>query len=115
MFTFLEPESFYVDTLLEQRVMRHSVHFLQGYAKKALMELPDELCAQADCVMTLRLAVQTEALARFPKLKVMIHIGVGYDRVDRITRAERGITVCKVPNNGTQEAADWAVTRSLAA
>lgn len=108
--TVLEPESLYPDTLLEQRVMGDSVRILQGNAKKALMELPDELCAQADGLMTLRLAVPKEALARFPKLKVVIRMGVGYDRVDRAYCAERGITVCNVPDYGTQEVADTAVT-----
>lgn len=108
--TVLEPESLYPDTLLEQRVMGDTVRILQGSAKKALIELPDELCAQADGLMTLRLAVPREALEKFPKLKVVIRMGVGYDRVDRAYCAERGITVCNIPDYGTQEVADTAVT-----
>ncbi|WP_431303537.1 hypothetical protein [Sediminicoccus sp. BL-A-41-H5] len=94
MLTVLEPESLYPDTLLEQRVMGSTIRILQGQAKKALMELPDELCAQADGLTTLRLAMPKEALARFPKLKVVIRMSVGY---------------------GRQQLSDTAVTRSLAA
>jgi C-terminal binding protein len=83
MLTVLEPEPLYPDTLLEQPVMGDSVPILQGNAKKALIELPDELCAQADGLMTPRLAVPKEALQKFPKLKRVIRTGVGYDRVDR--------------------------------
>ncbi|UPY37999.1 C-terminal binding protein [Sediminicoccus sp. KRV36] len=111
--TVLEPESLYPDTLLEQRVMGDTVRILQGNAKKALIELPDELCAQADGLMTLRLAVPKEALAKFPKLKVVIRMGVGYDRVDRAYCAERGIIVCNVPDYGTQEVADTAIALAV--
>ncbi len=113
MLTVLEPESLYPDTLLEQRVMGDSVRILQGGAKKSLLELPDELCAQAEGLMTLRLAVPKEALARFPKLRVVIRMGVGYDRVDRAYCAERGITVCNVPDYGTQEVADTAIALAV--
>lgn len=113
MLTVLEPESLYPDTLLEQRVMGETVRILQGSAKKSLLELPDELCAQADGLMTLRLAVPKEALQRFPKLKVVIRMGVGYDRVDRAYCAERGITVCNVPDYGTQEVADTAIALAV--
>ena len=94
MFAVLEPDSLCPDTLTEQRVMGPRVRILHGTAKKVLMELPDELCAQADGLMTLRLAVPKETLARFPKLKVVIRVGVGNDR---------------------QELADTDVNRSLAA
>lgn len=111
--TVLEPESLYPDTLLEKRVMGDTVRILQGNAKKSLLELPDELCAQVDGLMTLRLAVPREALQKFPKLKVVIRMGVGYDRVDRAYCAERGITVCNVPDYGTQEVADTAIALAV--
>lgn len=114
MLTVLEPESLYPDTLLEQRVMGPSVRILQGNARKAITELDDALCAEVEGLMTLRLAVPAEALAKFPKLRVVIRMGVGYDRVDRVECARRGITVCNVPDYGTQEVADTAVTLAAA-
>ncbi len=112
--TIVEPESLYPDTTLEQRICGEGVRILQGTAKKSLLELPDDLCAQADGLMTLRLAVPAEALAKFPKLKVVVRMGVGYDRVDRAECARRGITVCNVPDYGTAEVADTAITMALA-
>jgi C-terminal binding protein len=41
-------------------------------------------------------------------------MGVGYDKVDRAACARRGITVCNVPDYGTQEVADTAVTLAAA-
>jgi C-terminal binding protein len=113
MLTVLEPESLYPDTALEQRIMGEGVRILTGQAKKSLLELPDALCAEVDGLMTLRMAVPAEALAKFPKLKVVIRMGVGYDRVDRAECARRGILVCNTPDYGTQEVADTAIALTV--
>jgi C-terminal binding protein len=112
--TVLEPEGLYPDTTLEQRIMGPGVRILQGACKASLAELPDELCQQADALMTLRMAVPADQIARFPKLRVIIRMGVGYDRVDRAAAAARGIKVCTVPDYGTQEVAEFAVLMALA-
>ncbi len=112
--TVLEPEGLYPDTDLEQRVMGPVVRILRGTCKSSLAELPDELCQQADALMTLRMWVPADQIARFPKLKVIVRMGVGYDRVDRVAAAARGIKVCNVPDYGTQEVAEFAVLMALA-
>ena len=112
--TVLEPEGLYPDTDLEQRVMGPSVRVLQGSCKSSLAELPDAICQQAEGLMTLRMAVPADQIARFPKLKVIVRMGVGYDRVDRVAAAARGIKVCNVPDYGTQEVAEFAVLMALA-
>lgn len=114
MLTVLEPESLYPDTALEERVFGPGVRVLRGAAKASLLELPDELCAEAAGLMTLRMAVPAEALARFPRLCVVVRMGVGYDRVDRAACAARGIRVCNVPDYGTEEVADTAIALALA-
>lgn len=111
--TVLEPEGLYPDTELEQRIMGPSVRILRGNAKASLAELPDSLLAEADGLMTLRMSVPADQLARFPKLKVVVRMGVGYDRVDRAACAARGITVCNVPDYGTQEVAEFAVLLAM--
>jgi phosphoglycerate dehydrogenase-like enzyme len=88
--TVLEPEGLYPTTELEQRIMGPGVRILQGACKASLAELPDELCQQAEGLMTLRMAVPADQIARFPKLKVVIRMGVGYDRVDRAACARLG-------------------------
>jgi phosphoglycerate dehydrogenase-like enzyme len=111
--TVLEPEGLYPDTILEQGILGPDVRILQGNAKSSLAELPDSLLAEAEGLMTLRMAVPAEQIARMPKLKVVVRMGVGYDRVDRAACAARGITVCNVPDYGTQEVAEFAVLLAL--
>ena len=53
-------------------------------------------------------------IARFPRLKAVVRMGVGYDRLDRETLAARGVTVCNVPDYGTTEVADHAMALALA-
>ena len=107
--TVLEPEGLYPDTIPEQEILGPGVRMLQGNAKTSLADLPDALCAEVDGLMTLRMWVPAEQIARFPKLKVIVRMGVGYDRVDRAAAAARGITVCNLPDYGTQEVAEFAV------
>lgn len=72
-------------------------------------------CATRSIAWTLRLAAPKGALAGFPKLKVVIRMGLGSGRVDCVNWAERGLTLCNMPDNGIQEMADAAMTCSLAA
>jgi C-terminal binding protein len=111
--TVLEPEGLYPDTRLEQEILGPGVRLLQGNAKSSIAELPDSLLAEVDGLMTLRMAVPAEQIARFPKLKVVVRMGVGYDRVDRAACAARGIKVCNVPDYGTMEVAEFAVLLAL--
>src|SRR4051812_25739675 len=111
--TVLEPEGLYPDTSLEQGILGPDVRILQGNAKSSLAELPDSLLAEIEGLMTLRMAVPAEQIARMPKLRVVVRMGVGYDRVDRAACATRGITVCNVPDYGTQEVAEFAVLLAL--
>ncbi len=114
MLNVLEPEGLYPDTALEDRIFAGGARVLQGRARASLAEVPDALCAEADALMTLRMAVPADQLARFPKLRAVVRMGVGYDRVDRAECARRGITVCNIPDYGTEEVADHAIALVLA-
>jgi len=111
--TILEPEGLYPDNSVEEPVLAGGARVVRGAAVAALDELPDALCEQADALMTLRMAVPAAQLARFPKLRVVVRMGVGYDRVDRAECARRGITVCNIPDYGTEEVADHAISLAL--
>ena len=83
--TVLEPEGLYPDTSLEQRIMGPPVRILQGACKVSLAELPDALCEQADALMTLRMAVPADQIARFlPSEDSRHRSGDGFDQTKNV-------------------------------
>jgi C-terminal binding protein len=82
-------------------------------AKPSFAELDPNDCAAADGVMIMRWAVTAADLDRFPRLRCVVHMGVGYDRFDRKALSARNILVCNVPDYGTTEVADHAMALLL--
>ena len=54
-------------------------------------------------------AVPDALMARLPRLKVIAHMGVGYDSIDAAAAARRGIVVTNTPDVLTEEVADTAL------
>ncbi|WP_431282982.1 C-terminal binding protein [Humitalea sp. 24SJ18S-53] len=115
MLTVLEPEAMYPDTSVEQEVLGRNVRILHGGAPhdRDLSLLSDDVCAEVDGLFIFRHWLRAADIARFPKLKVVVRMGVGYDRLDRKTLAERQVRVCNVPDYGTMEVADHAIALAL--
>jgi C-terminal binding protein len=107
------PELLEPDTALEAGI-------LAPYANVAfhdvaqIADLDAALCREADGLLVFRHHVTRSDFDRFPRLSVLVRIGVGYDRIDLITAAERDILVCNVPDYGTTEIADHAMALVLA-
>jgi C-terminal binding protein len=77
-------------------------------------ELDAAECAVVDGLMVFRHHITGEHLARFPKLRALVRMGVGFDRVDLAAAARQGIVVCNVPDYGTTEIADHTIGLVLA-
>lgn len=112
--TVLYSENNYPDDSVERAIYASDVRILVPKATASLADLSDEECAQADGLMILRYKVTEKDLARFPKLRFVCRMGVGYDGIDRVACAARQIVVLNVPDYGTTEVADHAMALALA-
>lgn len=104
----LELEGLSPDDTVEQRIWDQTPHnydvkFIRANLSpggdgetKPISSLSDELCASVDGLMVFRHYLTKEDIARFLRLKVVVRMGVGYDRLDRAALAERNITVSDV-------------------
>ena len=112
--TVLYSENNYPDDSVERRIYGPDVRVVFPRSSTSLADLPDEDCAAADGLMILRYKVREEDLARFPNLKAICRMGVGYDNLDRAAAAKRNIAILNVPDYGTTEVADHAMALFLA-
>ena len=111
--TVLYPEAMYPDLSVEHRLYGPKVRVLMRDSG-TLAELDPADCEAADGLMIFRQFLRAEDFSRFPRLKAVVRMGVGYDRLDRKEAAARGIIVCNVPDYGTTEVADHALALALA-
>jgi phosphoglycerate dehydrogenase-like enzyme len=112
MTTILFSEAAFTDVAYERGLFGPDVEIIRRDVD-ALAELDDADCRRTDGLMLFRHFLPAEQMARFPKLKVVVRMGVGYDRIDRAEAARRGITVCNCPDYGTTEVADHAVALAM--
>src|SRR5437588_4970399 len=110
--TVLYPEARQQPDHLETGVFGSDLRIVKRDAG-ALSELSDADCAEADGLMIMGFGVTGADLARFPRLRAIVRMGVGYDKLDRPAAASRNILVCNVPDYGTTEVADHAIALAL--
>jgi phosphoglycerate dehydrogenase-like enzyme len=111
--TVLYPEERQIpDDSLEREIFGPEVRVLRRPAK-TLADLDAADCAEVDGLMIMRYAVTPEDLERFPRLRAIVRMGVGYDKIARPAAAARNILVCNVPDYGTTEVADHAMALAL--
>src|SRR5438132_3671388 len=111
--TVMYPEDRQIpDDSVEREIFGPEVHIIRR-TKTALAQLDPADCAEVDGLMIMRHAVSAEDMARFPRLRAIVRMGVGYDKIDRPAAAARNILVCNVPDYGTTEVADHAMALVL--
>ena len=113
MTTILYPEAMYPDDSEERRIFGPDATILRRDTT-VLAELSDADCAAVDGLMLFRQFLTAADLARFTRLRAVVRMGVGYDRIDRAAAAARGVLVCNVPDYGTTEVADHAIALAMA-
>jgi C-terminal binding protein len=112
--TVLYSENVYPDDSVERRIYGPDVRVIFPRESNSLADLSDADCAAAEGLMILRYKVTAADLPRFPKLRAICRMGVGYDNLDRAAAAQRQIMILNVPDYGTTEVADHAIALTLA-
>ncbi len=112
--TVLYSENAYGDDRVERQIYGPDARIVLPGPTGSLADLSDSDCASADGLMLLRFRLTAADLARFPKLRAVCRMGVGYDGIDRKACAERQVLVLNVPDYGTTEVADHAMSLALA-
>jgi phosphoglycerate dehydrogenase-like enzyme len=110
----LYSENLYPDDSVEKRVFGPEVRVIFPPESRSMADLSDADCAAADGLMILRYKVTAADLTRFPRLRAICRMGVGYDNLDRVAAAARQIMILNVPDYGTTEVADHAIALALA-
>jgi C-terminal binding protein len=111
--TVLYSENSYADDSVERRIYGPDVRIIFPAASSSIADLSDADCAAAEGLMILRFKVNANDLKRFPRLRAICRMGVGYDNLDRVAAAERQIMILNVPDYGTTEVADHAMALAL--
>jgi phosphoglycerate dehydrogenase-like enzyme len=93
---------------------------LQDCADVRLIRLHSEeefapYSSRADAIILWHhLQFTSDLLGKLPRTRLIVRNGVGYDNVDIVAAGESGIRVANVPDYGTEEVADHAITLTLA-
>jgi phosphoglycerate dehydrogenase-like enzyme len=101
------------DADIEREALRDCAHL-------HLVRLYDEMefephADDADAIILWHyLRIGPPLLSRLRKTRIIVRNGVGFDNVDVAAAAARGIPVANVPDYGTEEVADHAITLTLA-
>jgi lactate dehydrogenase-like 2-hydroxyacid dehydrogenase len=78
-------------------------------------DVTDDAWARADGIVTYRgTKAVMAALPKLQRARIVVRGGVGFDGLDLKSLGERGIAVCTVPDYGTTEVADHAISMMLA-
>ena len=126
-YTIIQADGLYPDSTLEDQIFtdspthKYRIKYLQTNLwppgtpnMKPWSSISEDLRHQVNGILDLKLPFTAEDVKLFPNLKVFIRMGVGYDRLDRPALDAAGVTVCNVPDYGTNEIADHALALTLA-
>lgn len=93
---------------------RMMARFQAGFTTHQLGEADLDAIAGDITAVATNIGIKPEVMAALPALKVISSFGVGYDSIDAVTAAERGILVAHTPDVLNDEVADTTIMLWLA-
>jgi D-3-phosphoglycerate dehydrogenase len=97
---------------IERRILSHAgADVIDG--RFASDDELDELCRQADGVITDYFPIRRRQIEQMERCRVVCQYGVGLDQIDVAAATERGIVVTHTPDYCTEEVADHALALLL--
>jgi lactate dehydrogenase-like 2-hydroxyacid dehydrogenase len=99
---------------VEQRVMGSDVEIVHLRGGD-LTHAPDSVWQDCDGILLWHfIRINEPTMAKVgPRCRIIVRAGVGFDNVDVVAAAKRGIPVCNTPDYGTAEVADHALAMAL--
>ncbi|KXS13875.1 phosphoglycerate dehydrogenase [Gonapodya prolifera JEL478] len=110
----LYVDGMYPDADLEKRIFGPEFEIVMTSRINSLADLTPEQRERVVGLLIWRVPGPGEELKKFPNLKGVVRMGVGYDIVDRKACAELGVGVMNVPDYGTAEVSEQAISMTLA-
>ena len=111
MYSILYPDSLSKDDFKYEKPIAKDICNLIKYNAKISNEIPEEIWSKADAVITgLYMKIDEPLIEKLKSCKIITRMGVGYDLIDEIKCGESGIVVSNVPDYGTYEVADHAIS-----
>jgi D-3-phosphoglycerate dehydrogenase/C-terminal binding protein len=113
MFQVMITDSLEAPADLEEQILRGlaTVHCLHCESAEQL----DRAVAQADALFVYHEStISARTIAGLERCRVIVRGGVGYDNIDTLAAAARGIPVCNIPDYGVDEVADHAIGMMIA-
>ncbi len=101
------------DTSVEREVLGNTAEVRYALCDDEA-DFNKDIC-ESDVILLWQNANVTEdGISRLKKCRTIVRNGVGYDSVDIAAAGRAGISVCNVPDYGTEEVADHAIALTLA-
>ncbi|RRD22348.1 C-terminal binding protein [Brucellaceae bacterium VT-16-1752] len=109
----LIPDAHLNDQLVEKSISGETLEY-RVYQEKDPAAIPDEEWRSCDAIQVWhKMKLTADVIAKLDRCKLIVRVGVGYDNVDVVACARKGIPVSNVPNYGTTEVADHALALLL--
>jgi phosphoglycerate dehydrogenase-like enzyme len=111
----LMPDAQFEDDAEIEREVLGGLADVVVHHERIAEHIPSEDWGRADALIVYYgVPVDRQLVGRLDRCRIMVRAGVGYDHIDIVACAARGIPVCNVPDYGTTEVADHAIALTLA-